>query len=102
IEGHLLEQGPWHPAPAPASARGPAQLFGTAWEWTRSAYAPYPGFRTAPGAVGEHNGKFMVHQQVLRGGSYLTPPGHLRASYRNFWHPHVQFQVTGVRLAQDA
>ena len=100
VEGHLLESGPWHPTPP--TGPDPAQLFGTAWEWTRSAYAPYPGFRPAAGAIGEYNGKFMVHQQVLRGGSYLTPPGHLRATYRNFWHPHVQFQVTGARLARDA
>ncbi|HLT30252.1 MAG TPA: ergothioneine biosynthesis protein EgtB [Myxococcaceae bacterium] len=100
VEGHLLESGPWHATPP--RGPGPSQLFGTAWEWTRSAYAPYPGFRPAAGAIGEYNGKFMVHQQVLRGGSYLTPPGHVRATYRNFWHPHVQFQVTGARLARDA
>ncbi len=77
------------------------QLFGGVWEWTSSAYGPYPGFRAAPGALGEYNGKFMVSQLVLRGGSVLTPRGHVRASYRNFWPPETQFQMTGVRVARD-
>jgi ergothioneine biosynthesis protein EgtB len=97
--GNQLEAaGPVRPLPADGSA----QWFGDVWEWTGSAYLPYPGFRPAAGAVGEYNGKFMISQMVLRGGCCATPRGHVRASYRNFFYPHQRWMYSGLRLARDA
>ncbi|MBN8842427.1 MAG: ergothioneine biosynthesis protein EgtB [Sphingomonadales bacterium] len=100
-DGHQLDSArPVQPRMVASNAKL-QQMFGSVWEWTGSAYRPYPGFRVAPGAVGEYNGKFMNGQFVLRGGSCATPRGHLRASYRNFFYPHQRWQFTGVRLAKD-
>ncbi len=89
--------GPVRPLPAASG-----QLFGDVWQWTGSAYLPWPGFAPAAGAVGEYNGKFMVSQMVLRGGCCATPRGHVRASYRNFYYPHQRWMYSGLRLARDA
>ena len=100
IEGNLLEQRRLHPVPASGDASGLQQMFGDVWEWTVSAYSPYPGYQPAAGVLGEYNGKFMCNQLVLRGGSCATPASHLRASYRNFFPPHARWQFMGIRLAQ--
>jgi ergothioneine biosynthesis protein EgtB len=90
-----------HPDAARRDAGGFRQLYGSAWQWTSSSYLPYPGFQPAPGAVGEYNGKFMVSQHVLRGSAAITPPGHARLTYRNFFPPGARWAMSGVRLARS-
>jgi len=99
IAGNLASRGEFHPRAA--TAPGLQQVFGDAWEWTQSSYAAYPGYRAAEGAVGEYNGKFMVNQYVLRGGSCATPDDHIRATYRNFFPATARWQFSGIRLAKD-
>ena len=103
VEGRFLDSRVLHPRPAGRRLHGgpPRQLFGDVWEWTASPYVAYPGFHPAEGAVGEYNGKFMVNQQVLRGGCCITPAGHARATYRNFYPPAARWAFGGLRLATD-
>ena len=105
VRGNFVEDEQWHPRPydgdADDTAQGPVQMFGDVWEWTQSHYSPYPGFRAPEGAVGEYNGKFMVNQFVLRGGCWATPRDHVRATYRNFFHPWTRWHFGGVRLVRD-
>ena len=109
IEGNFVETELFHPMPVgsavladkPGKDQRLHQMFGDVWEWTRSAYSPYPGYRAGPGALGEYNGKFMCNQYVLRGGSCATPRIHIRRTYRNFFQPEKRWQFTGIRLARD-
>ena len=103
IEGNFAEDGSFHPHALSNSSdhRNLHLMFGDVWEWTRSAYSPYPGYRAAHGALGEYNGKFMCNQYVLRGGSCATSRSHIRRTYRNFFQPEKRWQFTGIRLARD-
>jgi ergothioneine biosynthesis protein EgtB len=103
MEGNFVEDENFHPRALSTSGDDGRlhQMFGDVWEWTRSAYSPYPGYRAAPGALGEYNGKFMCNQYVLRGGSCATSRTHIRRTYRNFFQPEKRWQFTGIRLARD-
>lgn len=100
VEGHFADRRLYHPKAA-APGTGLKQVFGDLWEWTVSGYEPYPGYAPAEGAIGEYNGKFMCNQKVLRGGCCVTPAGHTRLTYRNFFYPDQRWQFSGIRLAQS-
>lgn len=103
ISGNFVESGLYHPASLHEAGpdEQPAQMYGDVWEWTQSAYAPYPGYKPAPGAVGEYSEKFMCNQFVLRGGSCATSQSHIRPTYRNFFPPDARWQFMGIRLARE-
>ncbi len=102
LAGNTVVTGQLRPLPAGHAASGARQMIGDVWEWTSSPYVAYPGFKPEAGAVGEYNGKFMINQMVLRGGSCVTAEGHIRATYRNFFYPQLRWQFMGLRLAEDA
>lgn len=101
-EGHFMEKEYFHPSIASSSTTQPQQFLGSTWEWTRSMYAPYPGYQSYEGVLGEYNEKFMCNQLVLRGGSCITPKTHIRSTYRNFFQAEKRWPFTGIRLAKDA
>ena len=102
MDGNFVETEAFHPQPDRGTNNSNLhQMFGDVWEWTRSSYSPYPGYRAEPGALGEYNGKFMCNQYVLRGGSCATSRTHIRPTYRNFFQPEKRWQFTGIRLARD-
>jgi ergothioneine biosynthesis protein EgtB len=101
IRGNFVESESFRPVPLAEEVDGLSQMFGDVWEWTRSAYLPYPGYQPPVGALGEYNGKFMCNQFVLRGGSCATPRSHIRRSYRNFFPPEARWQFMGFRLARN-
>ena len=96
---HFMNKTQLHPKAA--EGEGIVQCLGHVWEWTSSSYLPYPGFQAFSGKAQEYNGKFMCNQMVLRGGSCVTPEGHIRPSYRNFFYPTASWQFSGIRLAKD-
>jgi ergothioneine biosynthesis protein EgtB len=100
VEGKFADAGYLHPAVLQTEEEGLQQMFGEVWQWTQSSYAPYPGYKPLPGALGEYNGKFMCNQYVLRGGSCATSRSHFRKTYRNFFHANERWQFTGIRLAK--
>ena len=102
INGNTVDTGLLQPRAVAGDSGDIAQLYGDVWEWTASAYLPYPAFKPLAGSLGEYNGKFMSGQMVCRGGSCVTPADHLRATYRNFFYPHERWQFFGIRLAKDA
>ncbi|MFZ0454733.1 MAG: ergothioneine biosynthesis protein EgtB [Ignavibacteriaceae bacterium] len=101
VKGNFVENRNFHPVPVSEESNKTAQIYGDVWEWTRSSYSPYPGYKTLPGALGEYNGKFMSGQMVLRGGSCATSNTHIRKTYRNFFPPNARWQYMGIRLAKD-
>lgn len=100
IKGNFVDDQTFHPVPYNGQDEGLKQMFGDVWEWTMSSYAPYPGYKPLPGALGEYNGKFMANQYVLRGGSCATSLSHIRRTYRNFFHANARWQFSGIRLAR--